>query len=106
MHLTTLFQNRPGQWGLRGDPYLWDELAAALADQAYPETEEALVALLAQAYEQLTGAPLASPSPVYVERFSHGGMSSGYVSPQFWAETAIPMLAAKYREARAPSEPS
>lgn len=98
MQLSRLFQERPWHWGLRGDPYLWDELAATLGDHAYPETEEALVALLAQTYEQLTGAPLTAPSPVYVERYSHGGMSSGHVSPQFWGEIAVPMLRARYRD--------
>jgi hypothetical protein len=100
MQLAQLFQDRPTQWGLRGDPYLWDELAAALADHAYPETEEELAALLEQTYAQLTGVPLSSLDPVFVERLSHGGMSSGYVSPQFWAETAIPLLRARYREIR------
>lgn len=98
MDLAQLFRDRPGQWGLRGDPYLWDELAAAMGQRADPETEQGLRALLEQAYEQLTGAPLSSPDPIYIERYSHGGMSSGTVSPQFWRATALPLLLARYRE--------
>jgi ABC-type molybdenum transport system ATPase subunit/photorepair protein PhrA len=47
--------------------------------------------------QHLMGTPLTNRDPIFVERFSHGGMSSGYVSPQFWAETAIPLLRARYR---------
>jgi hypothetical protein len=100
MKLSRLFQDKPQQWGLRGDPYLWDEMAATLKERAYPATEQELAALLEQTYAQLTGAPLSNREPVYVERYSHGGMSSGYVSPQFWAETAIPMLIEKHRKFR------
>lgn len=98
--LAQIFQDEPGQWGLRGDPHLWRELRATLGERPLPETEAQLAALLRQSYALLTGAPLAGQGPVFVERFSHGGMSSGHVSPQFWAETALPLLLARYRELR------
>jgi hypothetical protein len=96
--IAALFTERPWQWGLRGDPYLWDELAQTLASHAFPETEAELVALLEQTYRHLTGVPLTAADPVYVERYSHGGMSSGQVSPRFWIETAIPLLCARFRD--------
>jgi hypothetical protein len=96
--LVSLFRDEPSHWGLRGDPYLWQEMKAALGNHIYPSTEEQLTALLEQTYQQLTGTPLNSPDPIFVERYSHGGMSSGYVSPQFWAEKAIPLLRARYRD--------
>jgi hypothetical protein len=46
----------------------------------------------------LTGTPPANQEMIFIERYAHGGMSSGYVDPKFWSETAIPMLQAKYRE--------
>jgi hypothetical protein len=95
--IARLFQEEPLRWGLRGDPYLWQDMHATLAGHAYPHTEAQLTALLEQTYQQLTGAPLSNHDPVFVERYSHGGMSSGYVSPPFWAETAIPLLLARYR---------
>jgi hypothetical protein len=64
----------------------------------HPATEEQFADLLEQTYQQLTGAPLTRRDPIFVERHSHGGMSSGYISPQFWAETAIPLLRARYRD--------
>ena len=87
-------------WGLRGDPCLWDEMKDTLGDYAYPGTEEQFVALLEERYEQLTGVPLTNHEPIFVERYSHGGVSSGYVSPQFWAEKLIPLLQARYQGAK------
>jgi hypothetical protein len=68
-----------------------------LDDRAYPATEEQFVALLEETFEQLTGASLANRDPIFVERYSHGGMSGGHVSPQFWAEHAVPVLCERYR---------
>lgn len=95
--LASLFVEEPRQWRLRGDPHLWREMQATLGSHAYPDTEEQLTVLLEQTYEQVTGMPLSHQEPFFIERFSHGGMSSGYVSPQFWAEIAIPLLRARYR---------
>ena len=95
--LARLFEDEPRQWRLRGDPHLWREMKATLGSHDYLDTEEQLTALLEQTYQQLTGMPLSQHEPFFIERFSHGGMSSGYVSPQFWAEIAIPLLRARYR---------
>jgi hypothetical protein len=56
--------------------------------------------VITRSYEKLTETPLTHRDPVFVERHSHGGMSSGYMSPQFWLETAIPLLRARYRYTR------
>jgi hypothetical protein len=96
--LASLFEDVPRRWGLRGDPHLWQEMKAILGNATYPATEEQFAALLEATYQRLTGAPLTHSDPVFVERHSHGGMSSGYVSPQFWADTAIPLLRARYRD--------
>jgi hypothetical protein len=98
--IAKIFQDEPTRWGLRGDPYLWREMKATLGDYTYPGTEEQLTVLLEQTYQQLTGAALTNQDPIFVERYSHGGMSSGYVSPQFWAEKAIPLLRARYRDTK------
>jgi hypothetical protein len=103
--LSQLFQDEPRQWGLRGDPYLWAEMKAALAEVAYPDTEEALHILLEQTYEELTGESIQQPNPVFVERYSHGGMSSGHVSPQFWIDKGFPMLRERYRQTKPHSQP-
>jgi hypothetical protein len=98
--LADIFQDRPERWGMRGDPHLWREMHAALGSSAYPSTEDQLTTLLEQTYQELTGAPLSHHDPVFVERYNHGGMSGGYISPPFWLKTAIPLLLARYRETK------
>ena len=98
--LSNIFQDEPARWGFRGDPFLWREMKVTLGDHEYPETEEQLTMLLEQTYQQLTGASLSSREPIFVERHSHGGMSSGHISPEFWAEQAIPLLLERYQESK------
>jgi hypothetical protein len=66
------------------------------ADHRVPETEEALIAEIEAAFQELTGSPITHTESIYVERFSHGGMSSGYVEPEFWRDEAILLLRARY----------
>src|SRR5688572_17353541 len=90
--LSQIFQEEPSRWGLRGDPYLWREMKRVLGDLEYPDTEEAFSILLEQTYEQLTGVSIKESHSVFVERYTHGGMSSGHVAPEFWTGQAFPML--------------
>jgi len=95
--MAELFEPKPLQWGLRGDPYLWGEMASALANAPVPATQMQLDDLLEETFMRLIGAPPeSSASSVFVERYSHGGMSSGRVSLAFWRETAFPLLQARY----------
>lgn len=95
--IASLFTKRPWQWGLRGDPYLWQELETQLGEQPLPDTVEEFAHLLATAFEALVGLPLNSTEHHhYLERHSHGGMSSGLISFEFWRETAVPLLIERY----------
>lgn len=98
MNVADLFAQRPFQWGLRGDPWLWEEMQTHFHGVPLPATMEELRGLLEEAYEALTGHPLSDERPFCVERFKHGGMSSGFISPRFWVETAIPLLLGRYGE--------
>ena len=75
-------------------------MKSVLGDLAYPDTEEDFSVLLEQTYEQLTGASIKESHSVFVERYSHGGMSSGHVAQQFWLETGFPMLRERFRQTR------
>jgi general secretion pathway protein I len=90
--MAVLFVGRPARWGLRGDPPLWDALAADLAALPLPATPAECKALLEERFALLTGAPIAQREDILVPAFRHGGMSSGYVSPAFWRRTALPLL--------------
>ncbi|MFV3412258.1 hypothetical protein ACQCLI_17605 [Pseudomonas nitroreducens] len=92
-----LFREEPLYWGLRGDPYLWWEMAEQFVEIPLPASEAELVQLLTELFEQLAGVQLDHPTHVYLPRHAHGGMSSGMISNQFWRERALPLLVERYR---------
>jgi hypothetical protein len=75
-------------------------MQATLSEHAWPASADEFQWLLEQTYTQLTGTPISRRTSIFVERYSHGGMSSGLVSPEFWRETAIPLLLDRYRDAK------
>lgn len=89
-----LFRDEPDQWGGRGDPWLWRALRTRFADVPLPSTQGGLEALLRRAFAAEVGHAVSDlvGVGVYVERFAHGGMSSGYVSLTWWSTTGIPLL--------------
>ena len=90
--LTAIFQPPPPRWGLRGDPYLWQELAQALAEHPLPAGPAAIDALLAALYQKLVGEAPSAGRRSFVARYAHGGMSSGYVDADFWLTQGLPLL--------------
>lgn len=90
--VSVIFHERQSQWGLRGDPYLWDELETHFSDFLLPFSEEDLLKEFFKAVEQLTGNRLDSNEHLFVPRYNHGGMSSGMISSNFWLEKALPLL--------------
>ncbi|MEM6325794.1 MAG: hypothetical protein AAF791_01615 [Bacteroidota bacterium] len=99
MTIGSLFDERPVPWGLRGDPHLWQEMQYRFESTPLPASLAAFDRLLVEAYESVTGQSVENDTFVYVERFDHGGMSRGMVSPPWWRETAFPLLRSRYREA-------
>ena len=61
-----------------------------------PATEDELVAIIEAAFEELTAHPVSHPGSIHLEKYSHGGMSSGMVMPEWWRTTAIPLLRERY----------
>ena len=96
MKISKIFEEEPEQWGLRGDPYLWRELKDRLASIEMPETPDQLKSIIEKEYEEATGHPIDHKGHFKVERFMHGGMSSGGISPEFWSSSAIPMLVKRH----------
>jgi hypothetical protein len=99
--VAVLFQDEPQRWSYRGDLYLWREMRQHLGRVRCPNTQEGLASVVERAFEELTGFPLSHQDPFYVEKYSHGGMSSGYVNPRFWRETAVPLLQGRLSTLRA-----
>lgn len=92
LDLKRVFDLAPGQWGLRGDPYLWQELEHAFAHLQLPRTSQSIDALLTDLYTNLVGeAPVTGRRP-YISRYAGGGMSSGTIEASFWLEHGFPEL--------------
>ena len=87
-YVSVIFTPEPGQWGLRGDPFLW----RLLKELPYPP--EALREDILRVFADLTGELPAPGKHYYVDQFAktHVGMSTGWISGDFWQATAIPLL--------------
>lgn len=93
--VSDLFDPAPTQWGLRGSLFLWLEMRQALCQVSIPEDKDELVNIISAAFQSLTGKSLINRvggNDFYVERFSRGGGSSGYVASLFWLNEFIPQL--------------
>ena len=57
-----------------------------------PADDLTLTSLIEAAFSQLTERSLKSGGDFKVERFAHGGMSSGFISSEFWRHQAVTQL--------------
>lgn len=90
--LGDLFDPDPDQWGLRGDPLLWHDMRAHFGDTPLPGTEEELENEIASMFKHLTGRNFSERKNFHVPKYDSGGMSSGFISPRFWHNEAMPLL--------------
>ncbi len=95
--VSIIFNDRPKQWGLRGDPYLWDELKQSFKTVPLPCFEIMFMQYFAEFFQEITNHTYTNESNLFVEEFSHGGMSSGVISMKFWQEIALPLLITNLR---------
>ena len=87
-----IFSRPPRYWGLRGDPYFWMYLEDRFRNISIPLEIDIFGTLIKKHYFKLTDGKIIGEE-AYIEKFAHGGMSSGTVS-DFWLDY-IPLL--KYR---------
>lgn len=93
-YLSEMFNIQPPNWGLRGDPYLWQDMKKAFADTPFPYNAHEIVVDVHRIFLEKTGEELSNTARPYVEAYDHGGPSAGKVSGKFWLGTAIPLLLA------------
>ena len=93
MKLSTIFEEKPQSWGLRGDPYFWDYLKERAENMEIISPDE-LEAWIKEEYYSLSGKPLTDEYMDFavIEQFAHGGMSSGGVDNGWWMNEGIPLL--------------
>ena len=90
--VSTIFKDKPEKWGLRGDIYFWDYLENIFNNYELPFDYEQLEKIIRDEHLKLTGKELTNDSNSFCEDFSHGGMSSGCISGEFWTNKAFPLL--------------
>lgn len=84
----------PERWELRGDPLLWRYLKNYYMDIAVPYPLECLEKDILRIFKDFTGEFPVRGKHYFVKDFSknHIGMSTGYLSANFWLDEAIPLL--------------
>ena len=94
LFVSEIFEVRPLQWGLRGDPFLWNELRRSFADKELPCPKDQFAADFHALFQTLTGDTLGSKEHTFVQRYGDAGtgMSRGAVSRKFWSEKGLPLL--------------
>ena len=62
----SLFDDAPGQWGLRGDPYLGKEMADLFKFVPLPKTASELEEELLSSFLNITGKPISASDHFFV----------------------------------------
>ena len=96
--LQSIFEQNPAQWGLRGDPFLWEDLKNDLDATALPRSEKAFYNYIRNSFRKHTSAELVRDKAIHVPKYEAGGMSSGQVSSNFWIDTGIPHLLERFSQ--------
>lgn len=105
--IADLMKDRAVQWGLRGDPLLWDELERVFIDTPLPPTPDKMQAILETAFKSLTESDLHTASDhLLIARYKreNGGMSDGHITPGFWRTKAFPLIMRRYNAEMAPND--
>ena len=98
--ISLIFESKPYGWGLRGDPYMWDELKLAFENQPCSLRPKEFNELLEKIFNELIEqrGKNATDESVEIDGFPKSGMSGGYISLTWWKETGLPLLKKRYRQ--------
>ena len=96
-----IFETEPVQWGLRGDPFLWQLLKERYQTVELPYSPKVLREEILRVFADLAGELPEPGKHYYVDKFAktHVGMSTGWISGDFWPATAIPLLMERLEQA-------
>lgn len=91
--ISIIFKPKPEFWGLRGDPYLWDELEQVFANIPAPCSKTSFIDYFEKFFQKLTNHSFNTEAEsIFVEKYARGGMSSGQISMEFWRKKALLLL--------------
>jgi hypothetical protein len=83
-----MFVVPPNTWGARGEPYFWEDLRGYYLknEMPLPDRFEVFMSELHATFEQLTAHSISEREWFFIEKYAHGGMSSGGIDPVGWRE--------------------
>ena len=90
--VSSIFEESPKQWGLRGDPYLWEEMKNEFSTVLVTISLDDFEKKFKEIFEKLTGTPLTRECHIFLSKYTHCGMSSGQICGEFWIDKALPLL--------------
>lgn len=91
--ISLIFDPKPEKWGLRGDPYLWDDLQKVFTTIPLPCSKTLFIHHFEKFFQELTNHPFKADTDFFqVDKYAHGGMSTGGISVNFWKKQALPLL--------------
>lgn len=96
--MSLLFEEKPRNWGLRGDPILWDMMKDRLRFKEIPEWESVIQLIIEEKYYFITGQNINDDEFKYNEKFDNDGISGGHCSPEFWRTKAIPQIIKNFQK--------
>ncbi len=95
-----IFEPTPEKWGLRGDPYLWEDLKKSIKDEGISQDLSEFENQILRLFMQKTGKSIFDKNSVFVDEYAKGGMSSGQVSIDTWRNKLIPLIMTRYKNSK------
>jgi hypothetical protein len=92
------FETLELKWGLRGDPFLWEELRKRAESKVNFRSKQDFEIFIDENFKAITQSGNFSEdgSRVYVKNFNHGGMSGGWIAYNTWITKILPLLKNRY----------
>ncbi len=90
----------PGNFGLGGETFLWEDLRSHFLAIPDIDSEEAFSREFCSTFKTLTGVSIKSKSFVFINRYNLGGMSGGMVDPWNWDTVILPGMVGRYKNYR------
>lgn len=95
---TSDFESLSLKWGLRGDPYLWEELKKRALEHSIFQSKTEFEKFIDINFKGIvqTGELSKDKSRVLIDRFPKQGISGGWVSLRTWESSILPLLKKRY----------
>jgi len=96
-----IFKENPTSWGLRGDPYMWEELRSHMTNIGHKFTVKEFDNYITGFFINflLANGKKVGEDIYHVRCFPAEGMSGGKVSMVWWQEIAKTELIVRYNKA-------